>query len=260
MTDKTDYPELIYSEISQTMEIIHGYSKLIGAIRGSMTPPQKDYWHISLSTSPLGFRTTPIPTGDGHTFEILLDLTSHAAAITTSKGYTWSLPIERQTLKSFTEQVLSELGKLGIDPAIDREKFIDETERVYDYQFASAIFRFYSIFDMVLKEFKGTLTQESSPVQLWPHHMDIAFACYAETDLLVTCGFLTGDTTIEEPYFYITVYPELEDIHSLSLCENAYCHTEEWQGIIMTYRHLLLAESPEEELQKHLKITFDQIL
>ena len=68
MTEKTEYPELKYNEILQTMETIHGYAKLLGAIRGSMTPPQKDYWHISLKTGPLGFRTTPIPTGEGHTF------------------------------------------------------------------------------------------------------------------------------------------------------------------------------------------------
>ena len=193
-------------------------------------------------------------------FEILLDLVSHSVAITTSKGYTWAIPIEGQTLTKFSEDVLSELGKLGIKPGIDTAKFKDETERDYNFQHASDIFRFYSIFDMVFKEFKGTLAQETSPVQLWPHHMDIACACYARPDLLITCGFLTGDSNIEEPYFYILFHPELEDINSIGLGNKAYWHTEEWQGLILKYSDIVNEESPTGALMKHLKTTFDQVL
>ena len=260
MSDKTEYPKLDFNEIYQSAETIHGYAKLLGAVRGSMTPPQKDYWHISLKTAPLGFRTTPIPIGDGHTFEILLDLVSHSVSITTSKGYTWQMPIEGQTLRKFSEDVLTELGKLGINPGIDMEKFKDETERDYNFQHASDIFRFYSIFDMVLKEFKGTLSQETSPVQLWPHHMDIAFACYAESGLLITTGFLPGDDSIEEPYFYITAYPEIDDTSTVTLGGKAYWHTENWQGIIYKYKDLLQADSPRQEFLSHLHKTFDQII
>jgi len=260
MADKTEYPEINYNDSIQTLDTVHGYARLIGTIRGSMTPPQKDFWHISLRTGPLGFRTTPIPIGDGHTFEILLDLVSHSVAITTSKGYTWQMPIEGQTLAIFSQNILSELGKLGINPGIDTAKFKDEAERDYNFQFASDIFRYYSIFDMVLKEFKGTLTQETSPVQLWPHHMDIACACYARPDLLITSGFLTGDTTIEEPYFYILIYPELDDISTIKLIDKAYWHTEDWQGLILKYGDLLKADSPRQELLDHLKNTFDQVI
>ncbi len=260
MTDKTEYPELQYNEILKTRDTIHGYAKLLGAVRGSMTPPQKDHRHISLRAGPAGFRTTPIPTGDGHNFEILLDLVAHFVAIGTSQGYTWTMPIEGQTLTKFTEDVLSELGKLGIDPKIDRAKFKDATERVYNAQQASDIFRFYSIFDMVLKEFKGTLTQETSPVQLWPHHLDIAFTCYTESGSLITCGFLTGDTTIEEPYFYILTYPKLVDISGIALGGKAYWHTEDWQGVILKYGDLIKADSPKQELLNHLRTTFEQVL
>lgn len=260
MTDKTEYPELDFNEIHQSMETIHGYAKLIGAIRGSMTPEQKDFWHISLRTAPLGFRTTPMPIGDGHTFEMLLDLVSHSVTITTSKGYTWQMPIEGQTIKLFTENILAELGKLGISPSIDTEEFKDEKDRDYNFQHASDIFRYYCIFDMVLKEFKGTLAQETSPVQLWPHHMDTAFACYTDSGLLLTCGFLTGDSSIEEPYFYITAYPEIDDTSAVTLQGKAYWHTEDWQGIIYKYKDLLEADSPRQELLNHLHKTFDQII
>lgn len=260
MSDKIEYPDVDYRGEQETIESIHGYARLLGAIRGSMTPKQKDYWHISLRTGPLGLRTTPIPSPDGHTFELLLDLVSHSALVTTSQGYTWTLPIEGQPLKAFTESVLNELWKLGIKPEIDMEKFQDGTERTYNFQAASDLFRFYSIFDMALKEFKGTLSQETSPVQLWPHHMDIAFACFAESGLLITCGFLPGDGSIEEPYFYITAYPEIDDTSAITLEGGAYWHTVDWQGIIYKYGDLKGYDSPREELLRHLGSVFDQIL
>ena len=260
MSDKIEYPNVDYKRDSETIECIHGYAGLLGAIRGSMTPKQKDYWHISLKVGPLGFRTTPIPSSDGTTFELLLDLVSHSVEIITSRGYTWTLPIEGQSLKALRDSVLNELWNLGIKPEIELEKFTDDTKREYNFQSASELFKFYSIFDMALKEFKGTLTQETSPVQLWPHHMDIAFACYAKSGLLITCGFLPGDGSIEEPYFYITAYPEIEDTSSIKLEGKAYWHTTEWQGIIYKYGDLKESVSPRKELLRHLGSTFDQIL
>lgn len=260
MKDNIEYPEIDYKDSIQTIEALNGYARVLGAIRASMTPPQKDYRHISLRTGPLGLRTTPISTPDGNTFELLLDLVSHSVSITTSKGYTWSMAIEGQTLYDFKESVISELWNLGIKPVIDGKKFEDNTQKEYDYLKATELFRFYSIFDMALKEFKGALTQETSPVQLWPHHMDIAFSCYADSALLITCGFLPGDESIEEPYFYITVYPEIEDTSSVKLDGKAYWHTVDWQGIIYKYGELKQFESPRGELLRHLGSTFDQIL
>jgi len=265
MPDKIAFPELDYKEILPTRDTIHGYAQFAGAIRSSMTPFQKDYRHISLRTAPLGFRTTPIPAAGGHTFEILLDLISHSLAITTSKGYTWSMPVEGQSLALFSHDVLAELDKLGISPGIEIEKYKDDTDREYNLEYASEIFRAFRVIDMILKEFQGSLARETSPVQLWPHHLDIAFSCYPAPESRqiieqISCGYLTGDASIEEPYFYITVYPELEDISGIELCEKAYWHAEEWQGVIYRYRDLISAASPKQELLDHLKTTFDQIL
>ncbi len=90
---------------------IANFAKFLGAIRSSMTPKQKDYWHISLSTAPAGLRTTPIPTPDGNTFEILLNLVSDYLSITTSKGYSWSMMLSGQTLDIFSRDVIAELNK-----------------------------------------------------------------------------------------------------------------------------------------------------
>jgi hypothetical protein len=94
--------------------------------------------------------------------------------------------------------------------------------------------------------------------------MDIAFSSYTagesrENNELITFGFLTGDESIKEPYFYITVYPELKDISGITLSEKACWHTEDWQGVILKYEELKSAGDPRQELLDHLKNTFDQI-
>ena len=93
--------------------------------------------------------------------------------------------------------------------------------------------------------------------------MDIAFTCYPQSkDNLeqITFGYLSGDSGIEEPYFYITVYPELENYGQINLIDDAYWHTDEWQGVILKYKDLIKADNSNEKLMGHLQNTFDQII
>jgi hypothetical protein len=263
MANTLKFPILDYERILKTRDTIHSYAKFIGTIRAKMTPEQKDFWHISLKTGPQGFRTTPIPNEDGSTFEISLNLISHSASISSSAGNVRSTPLKGQSISAFSSQLLSALENMNIKPDIELEKFQDKLELGYDQNIASDIFRSYSAIDIIFKTFKGAITFETSPVQLWPHHMDIAFTCYPHTkDNIeqITFGYLTGDSGIEEPYFYITVYPELKDYSQINLIGNAYWHTDQWQGVILKYKDLIKTDKHGETLMGHLQNTLDQIL
>jgi hypothetical protein len=228
-----------------------------------MTPQQKDYWHISLQTGPQGFRTTPIPNEDGTTFEISLNLLSHIVYISFSTGYEESIPLNGQSISELSSEILSVLESMNISPEIEIEKFKDNSYLEYNPDIASDIFRSYSLIDSVFKAFKGTITFETSPVQLWPHHMDIAFTCYPHTkDNIeqITFGYLSGDSGIKEPYFYITVYPELKNYGQINLIDDAYWHTDEWQGAVLKYNDLIKTDNPGTILMGYLQNTLDQIL
>ena len=258
------FPQLDYDESMNTRRAVHSYSKLLGAIRASMTPEQKDYWHISLRSGPQGFRTTPIAQSEGNTFEITLNLISHNIFISSLTGQNINIPIRGQSVCSLSGELLAALDSIGIKPHIDLAKFQDESQFEYRKDIASEIFRSYSMVDIIFKKFKGTLKQETSPCQLWPHHMDIAFTCYPRSESnkigQVGFGYLTGDETIEEPYFYITAYPEIEDISDIELNDGAYWNKEGWQGVVMKYTDLIKSESPAENLFRHLQMTFEQII
>ncbi len=264
MSNALNFPKLSYEQILPTSEAIHSYARLLGAIRAGMTPEQKDYWHISLRTATQGFRTTPIPNVDGSTFELSLNLLTHNVSISSSTGHNRSNAVNGQSISKFSEELLSALETIGIKPEIDLEKFTDTAEQDYDPATASEIFRSYSLVDNIFKKYKGTITQETSPVQLWPHHMDVAFTIYTPSvkDNLeqVGFGYLTGDESVPEPYFYISPWPEIEDIDKVKLLDDARWNTEGWQGVVLKYADLINKDDPSQTLYDHLKITFEGIL
>ena len=263
MITRNSFPILEYDKILSTRNTIHSYAKLLGTIRAKMTAEQKDYWHISLGTGTQGFRTSPIPYENGSTFEIYLNLISHGVQISTSTGHNRNIPLTGQSELQFSTEVVSILETMDIKPDIDLEKFSDNSDMQYNPADATEIFRSFSLVDIIFKTFKGTIPFETSLVQIWPHHMDIAFTCYPHTkDNIeqIAFGYLTGDLGIEEPYFYITIYPELSDYGQIKLIDGAYWHTDEWQGAVLKYKDLISADNPGETLINHLKNTYDQIL
>lgn len=263
MITKNSFPILDYDKILGTRDALHSYAKLLGTIRAKMTPQQKDYWHISLATGPQGFRTGPIPFENGSTFELSMNLISQAVHISTSTGHSRNIPLTGQSVAQFISEVLSILENMDIKPDIDLDKFSSDSDLEYNPAVASDIFKSYSLIDIIFKTFKGSITFETSPVQLWPHHMDIAFTCYPHTKESIdqiAFGYLTGDETVEEPYFYITAYPELEDTSDITVVNDAYWNPDGWQGVVLKYTDLINSDNPGELLINHLQGTFDQIL
>lgn len=263
MITKNSFPILEYEKILSTRNTIHSYARLLGAIRAKMTPVQKEYWHISLRAGTQGFRTTPIPSDDGNTFELSLNLIQDSAQISSSTGHNRNIPLTGQSISQFSGEVLSILHTIDIQPSIDLEKFSDNSELEYNPSVSSDVFKSYSVIDIIFKTFKGTIPFETSPVQLWSHHMDIAFTCYPHTKesmQQIAFGYLTGDSGIEEPYLYITVYPELKEYSHIKLIDDAYWHTDEWQGVVLKYKDLIKADNPGQLLIEHLQNTYDQII
>jgi hypothetical protein len=66
-------------------------------------------------------------------------------------------------------------------------------------------------------------------------------------------GFVTGDSSIPDAYFYVTAYPAPDNWMELALPENAYWHTEGWTGAILPYIAILEAEHPDERLIDYLQ-------
>ena len=257
-------PQLTADNWQATSETIQGYAKVLGKVRRALTPQQKHWWHVSLRTMATGFTTTPMWVGDvsAHSTssgqaEIMLDLTNHHTIIQASNGKRWQQPLDgipATTLLEGCEQVLT---KLGAKLEIDHDYFRDYVNHsAYDPQAATQLWQVFSQVDWLLKSLRHSFREESSPVQLWPHHFDLALLWFSGNlvdgqdpaneewaDEQMNFGFVPGDETIAEPYFYVTAYPRPDGFAKSSLPGKAYWSTEGFYGAVLKYADADSAET-----------------
>lgn len=254
------FPALPLDEWRATRDTIRLYSKITSRIRRALAPREKHWFHISLSVAAAGLTTTPIPAGDV-VFELLLDFASHELALATSRGERWHMPLRGQSVAELGGALMAALANMGIHPEVDPGKISDTTPGAYDAPAVERFWRALSRIDAVFKRFKGGLRGETSPVQLWPDHFDLAMLWFSGrlvpgydpsneefADEQMNFGFVTGDAGIPKPYYYVTAYPLPAGLAETALPAGAYWHNQGWQGAVLLHRALVDVDDPEEKL------------
>lgn len=257
------YPELALEDWQPTRDTIHLYAKVIGDVRRALAPRQKHWGHLSLRVTATGITTRPIAAG-ALIFELQLDFTSHKLVLATQRGEQWQLPLHGQPSSALCDQTLAALALVNIKPELDRSLFNRE-QAAYDQNAVERFWLALSRIDGVFKRFKAGLREETSPVELWPHHFDLAMLWFSGrrvpgqdpanedyADEQMNFGFVTGDGSIAQPYFYATAYPLPGDLPTTAWPPDVYWHSQGWNGAVMPYAALLHAEDPDEKLHGFL--------
>jgi hypothetical protein len=230
-------------------------------------PKSKHWWHITLSVSARGLTTTPFPIAEQN-LELRLDLAAHQLAIESSDGWSATVPLAGQTAAGLCHQISVTLAAVGIVLERDLLAAFDGEEILpYDIE---AIARFRQVInwvDAAFKTFKGGLREETSPVQIFPHHMDVSMNWFSghlvpgidpadeeNADEQMNFGFVTGDSSISDAYFYVTAYPAPDNWTDLALPEGAYWHTDGWTGAVLPYAAVVETSCPFELLLDYLRI------
>lgn len=248
-----------------TRDTLHRYARVLGAIRGKLTPKQKHWWHVSLHVVPDGLSTTTIPFGAAG-FELALDLSAHRLSVRASGEPPCHVPLAGQSAADLGAQIIAALADMGIRPELTVGDFDDATPGNYDRAAAERYGRALFRIDSTLKRFRQELAAGTSPVQLWPHHFDLAMTWFsgrlvpgadpADADSAqeqMSFGFSTGDDILLEPYFYVTAYPLPSALERMTLPPDATWHTQGWQGAVMVYETLIRASRPEEKLLEYFR-------
>ena len=264
MTQLT-FPPLQLDKWEPTRNTIQSYAQVIGKVRHTFSPAQKHWWHVGLHTRATGLTTTPI-LANGLIIELQLDFCEHRLLITTNQGERLEIPLEGQSPAEFCTEVCDALATWGIQSDENEVKFEDDTPGVYDKTAVSTFWTAFSQIDSIFKIFKASLREETSLIQLWPHHFDLAMlwlsgrlipdqdpANAENADEQMNFGFVTGDGGIPEPYFYVTAYPVPENFTDSPLLDGAYWQTEGWTGAILPYAQLVETKNPQEKLLTFLK-------
>lgn len=260
------FPPLALADWRATRDTLHGYARVLGAIRGALTPKQKHWWHISLRVAPNGLTTTEIPAGESR-FELRLDLTAHRLVIQAGHAQPPHIPLGGQSSAALGAQILTALAQIGIQPDVDKTTLGDTAPAQYDRAAVERFWRALQRIDATMKRFHESLGANTSPVQLWPHHFDLAMNWFSgrrvpgmdpadeeASEEQMNFGFSTGDDAISNPYVYITAYPLPEKLVKTMLPPDAIWHTQGWTGAVMPYHALTQAEQPEEKLLGFLRL------
>jgi len=254
------FPPLALADWRATRDTLHGYARVLGAIRGALTPKQKHWWHISLRATDGGLTTTGIPAGDSR-FELRLDLATHRLVVKADRARLSDIPLGGQSSATLGAQILAALEDLGIVPGIDKTKLGKDEPAQYDRAASERYWHALSRIDATLKNFQEDLGASTGPVQLWPHHFDLAMNWFSgrrvpgadpadeeASEEQMNFGFSTGDDAIPDPYFYITAYPLPEPLTRIKLPPGANWHTRGMTGAVMPYDALTKTDQPEEKL------------
>ncbi len=252
-----------------TRATLHAYAQAIGAIPRAHAAAHPKWWHVSLTVQPDGLVTEDMALPDGGTFNVRLDLKSHAVVVEAGDGRSAALSMtEGATGTQMGDRVIAAVAELGLEGDYNREKFEDEDPREYDPAAGEAFLQAVNTVNEVFEQHRASLSGDVGPVQLWPHGFDLATEWFGtrvekyeeegqvtEYPSQLNLGFFPGS---ERPYFYSNPWPfEGDKLTSEPLPHGAQWHTEGWEGSILYYDQLQGDSDAATKLAEYARAVFD---
>ena len=250
-----NYPDLAIADSAETLSGLHAFAKLLGAYCNACAPRRKHWWHISLKPVVAGFTTGPLE-NNGQLFELVLDFHSLSIGLRIYGDDAYEFSVQGESAASMQEKLSAVLSQHSMKVELDQGK-IEAARHEFDPKFASRLGQVYGQLALCLARFRSGISAETSPIQLWPHHFDLAMTWLPgekvpgqdpedeeNADKQMNFGFTFGDASIPEPYFYVTAYPLPDALPKLSLPAGTTWHTEGFSGAVLLYRSLVQNADP----------------
>lgn len=258
--DRDRFPSLDPEIIGQTRDALHGYAQVIGRWAKEKRARRKHWWHISLRPSVRGLTTGVIR--DLVDFELELDFVASAINVAHKAGQS-RLRLSGQSARDVANFVRKELAAAGVQEGPDGETWGDDCHPDFSPEVARDLHRANSSVAACLETLRATIREETSPIQVWPHHFDLSMVWLPgsrvdgvdpkdeeSADKQMNFGFLFGDDLVSEPYFYVTAYPHPDGLETMELPAGARWHVGDFKGAVLTYARLLEDPEPARYLER----------
>ena len=252
-----NYPNLDPSAITGTRDALHAYSRVLGAWLKTCQTKRKHWWHASLRPSLSGLTTGVIHAGVD--IELELNLSEGLLISRTSSGERLIEELHGQSATDLALGIQDFLIAAGVDSSCVPQIAEDSSSEFpsFNQEDAFKLGRTINAVSAALELFRSGIREETSPIQLWPHHFDLSMLWlpgpkipaqdidneeYADKQM--NFGFTFGDESIPEPYFYVTAYPLPETFPKLQLPVGTTWQTEGFSGAVLLYSELLKNTNP----------------
>jgi len=257
MTSRRQFQLLDFRPTSATREALHAYSRVIGDWLKKCRSKRKHWWHASLRPS-----LTGVTSGIVHAeidFELSLDLKESLLLARTSEGAQLSEGLNGQSASDLAQAIDDFLFDNGVDTGYVPASAPRGADRFVGYsaKHASSLGQTLAAVNAAMTEFRAGIREETSPIQLWPHHFDLSMLWLPgenivgqdpddeeHSDKQMNFGFTFGDEGIPEPYFYVTAYPTPDGLPSLELPTGTVWQTEGFNGAVLLYKTLIKSGDP----------------
>ncbi len=257
------FPSLDAYSIGETKNALQAYARVMGAWLKACRPNRKHWWHASLRPSLSGLTTGVIH--GGVDIEMELNLRDGLLLVHTANGENLSIELLGQPATELAKAVEAFLIGAGIDNRCIPQGVNHDTDTYVGYAAKDAykLSRAINASSAAMSSFRASIGEETSPIQLWPHHFDLSMLWLPGekipgqdpdneeySDKQMNFGFAFGDETIPEPYFYVTAYPLPDTFPALALPSGSRWQTEGFSGVVVLYQSLLQQKDPKKYLIK----------
>ncbi len=235
-------------------------------------PPRPDDGHTSLGWDPVlgGFTTYPLKDGSWLSLKVIdLSLALHGDG---SGAAAQSFPLDGRPDTLVRKWLGEQLSARGFDArALDTPARYEipahpiSKGALYDpAALADALTELGAWFGNAALSLDAVLRQmiergcSSSPVRCWPHHFDIATlttlpAQNPESAKYIGAGLSPGDEYYDEPYFYVSVYPEPNPQLLPTLPMLGHWHERDFIAAVATTPRIINAKNQKAETDDFLR-------
>jgi len=253
------FPALDDSSIAVTRVALHAYARVLGDWLKRCRPKRKHWWHASLRPSLNGLTTGVVHAGIA--FELELNLRESLLHGRTATSGQLSETLHGQPASELASIIEHFLVSNGIDKQLVPKKNDSNGNTTahpgYSVEHAHTTARALNSVSTAMEVFRASIREETSPIQLWPHHFDLSLlwlpgskiadqdpANEEYADKQMNFGFTLGDEGIPKPYFYITAYPLPEALPNIRLPAGTTWRSEGFSGAVLLYKSLTEYRDP----------------
>jgi hypothetical protein len=253
------FPGLDPAAMTPTRLAVHGYARVLGDCLKRCRSKRKHWWHASLRPSLGGLSTGIVQSACD--FELELNLRESLIRGCTDGGASFSEKLEGQSATELAAVVAAFLLANGVDetllPRAESQPDADAAHPGYSAEQAAIMGRVLSGVAAAMVSLRSGIREECSPIQVWPHHFDLSMLWLPgdkvpgedpedeeSADKQMNFGFAFGDESIPEPYFYVTAYPEPEELSRITLPAGSTWHTQSFSGALLSYESLVNTGEP----------------